>query len=100
MRARRVLAKAEHYAQFISALKRLQVPANTAADLRHLIRRATKEQALAIKESVARSWPVMWRLKEADWGSGDKHAWAARLVRLDLHLPLPGLHCWPNCPGG
>jgi hypothetical protein len=98
-------ANALAWVQFAAALKQLQVPADTAADLRHLIRRVAERQALAIKESVAGSWPVMWRLKAADNDSSSGYGAAANQVRRDLDLPYLGpghaaTHCWPNCSGG
>jgi hypothetical protein len=85
-------AAAQKWAKFAADLKRLQVPADTAADLRHLIRRVAKRQAISMKLSVASSWARWYRLRGADSLSSNGYDTATDRVRADLHLPARCYH--------
>ena len=73
--------------EFIAKVKKILVPADTAADLHALIAKDAASQALEIEGSGAQSWTevdsVIAALEKADRASTA----AANLIRSDLGLP-------------
>ena len=80
-------ARATIAGEFIAKVKKIIVPADTAADLHALIAKDAASQALEIEGSGAQSWTevdsVIAALEKADRASSA----AANLVRSDLGLP-------------
>ena len=88
--------EADIWGQFAADLKKLQVPADTAADLHDLIRKVTKVQALNIEASghfarMADFYAVARHRRNAQSRMSD----AIDRVRSDLDLPAL---CRAGCP--
>jgi hypothetical protein len=72
---------------FILAIKRIVVPADTAADLHSLIAKEAAGQALDLEAAAARSWLALSRLNSALSRAARSLTSAANLIRSDLNLP-------------
>jgi hypothetical protein len=80
---------AELWGQYLAALNQLQVPADTAADLRDLIRKVTRVQA-AERESATAVGDAWWRARRHIRDRTSRMVDAANRVRADLGLE--GVH--------
>lgn len=75
---------------YVTALKGIQVPADTASDLHALVAKVTAVQAVLIEGSKARSWAA-FDSAGTPYVKADRAASAAaNLVRSDLGLPPVG----------
>ena len=82
---------AEAWGLFVAAMKQLEVPADTEADLRALIRKATAVQELYVTQPPADGTDTWWRFRRELRNKFGKYEESVTKVRADLGLPP---YCW------
>jgi len=80
-------ASAKIEGTFIAKIRIIQVPPDTAADMRKLIARVAASQAIELEAAHAKSWLSLSRTDAAMDKIFRRHTAAANLVRSDLGLP-------------
>ncbi|HEY6571404.1 MAG TPA: hypothetical protein VIZ22_14005 [Candidatus Limnocylindrales bacterium] len=81
----------EAWGLFVTAMKQLEVPADTKADLRALIRKATAVQELYVTQPPADGTDAWWSFRREVRNKFGKYEAYVTKVRADLGLPA---YCW------
>jgi hypothetical protein len=72
---------------FLTTVKKLVVPADTAADLHSLVAKSAALQALEVEGSTVKTWAAVDSVQRASQSADRAASAAANLVRADLGLP-------------